>query len=158
MISAQRQAAAKVVQIQKTTEAQTDKQLAITTAEKHKEEAQIARQTAEINLEKARIEAKTRRTLADAEAYQKKVILKADNALAQKLDAEIKGHGLWADAFAKRQVPANVFGAGGNGTGAVPTGSDSEARTFMQLLTLGAAKRLSFERAITKETTTASRR
>ena len=37
-------------------------------------------------LEKARIEAETQRTLAEAEAYQKKVILAADNALAQKLE------------------------------------------------------------------------
>ena len=154
---AERQAQAKVTQIQKTTEAQTEKQLAITSAEKLKEEAQIAKQTAQINLEKARITAETRRTLADAEAYQKKVILKADNALAQKLDAEIKIHGLWADAFARRKVPANVFGAGGGGPSAVPTGSDSEARTFMQLLTLDAAKRLSYEREISPDTKTASR-
>jgi regulator of protease activity HflC (stomatin/prohibitin superfamily) len=144
---AQRQASAKVNQIQKTTEADTEKQLAITGAEKLREEAHISRETAAINLEKARIEAETRRTLADAQAHQKRVILRADNAPAQKLEAEIRIHSLWADAFAKRQVPANVFGAGG-GAGGTPVGSDSEARIFMQLLTLDAAKRLSYEREI----------
>ena len=47
---AERQASAKVVQIQKTTEAETEKQLAITKAIKLKEQAEIERETARINL------------------------------------------------------------------------------------------------------------
>ena len=145
---AERQAQAKVEQIQKTTEAQTDKQLAITNAEKLKAQAEISKETAEIDLEKARIEAETKRTLAEAEAYQKRVILEADNALAQKLEAEVKIQALWAEAFAKRNVPTNVFGAGSqSGT---PSGSDAETRAFMQMLTLDAAKRLSYDRDLTK--------
>lgn len=144
---AERQAKAKVEQIQRTTEAETEKQLALTNAEKLREQAEIAKETAEIELEKARIEAETQRTLADAEAYQKEVILKADNALAQKLQAEIEIQKLWADAFAKRQVPTNVFGAGSGGT---PTGSDSETQAFMQMLTLDAAKRLSYTREVSE--------
>lgn len=143
---AQRQAKAKVEQIQRTTEAETEKQLAITKAVKLKEQAEIEKETAQINLEKARIEAETKRTLADAEAYQKEVILKADNALAQKLDAEIKIHELWADAFSKRKVPSNVFGS--SGEAGTPVGSDGEAKAFMQMLTLDAAKRLSYERQL----------
>lgn len=142
---AQRQASAKVEQIQKTTEAETEKQLAITEANKMREQATIAAETAKINLEKARTDAETQRTLADAEAYQKKVILQADNALAQKLQAEIEIQKLWASAFAKRQVPTNVFGGG-----SAPTGSDSETRAFMQMLTLDAAKRLSYQREVKK--------
>ena len=144
---AERQAKAKVEQIQKTTEAETDKQLAITGAEKLKAQAGIAKETAEINLEKARIEAETQRTLAEAEAYQKKVILEADNALAQKLEAEVQIQRLWADAFARRNVPNNVFGAG---QGGAPVGSDTETKAFMQILTLDAAKRLNYDREITK--------
>ena len=147
---AERQAQAKVDQIQKTTEAETDKQLAITGAKKLKAEAEIHRETAQINFEKAIIEAKTQRTLADAEAYQKEVILQADNALAQKLDAEIKIQQLWAQAYAKRQVPTNVFGSGG-GTGGAPVGNDYETKAFMQMLTLDAAKRLNYERDIVKQ-------
>ncbi|GAA0694519.1 SPFH domain-containing protein [Marinobacterium maritimum] len=147
---AERQAKAKVEQIQKTTEAETEKQLAITRAEKLKAEAEIQRETAEINLEKAKIEAQTQRTLADAEAYQKQVILEADNALAQKLEAEIKIQQLWAEAYAKRKVPTNVFGSSGDGSGA-PVGNDYETKAFMQLLTLDAAKRLSYERDLTKD-------
>ncbi|MGH1431363.1 MAG: SPFH domain-containing protein [Neptuniibacter sp.] len=144
---AERQAQAKVEQIQKTTEAETEKQLTITGAEKLKAEAAIAKETAEINLEKAKIEAETQRTLADAEAYQKRVILEADNALAQKLEAEVKIQELWAEAFAKRSVPVNVFGGGSAGT---PVGNDTETKAFMQMLTLDAAKRLNYEREVTK--------
>ncbi len=142
---AERQAKAKVEQIQKTTEAETEKQLALTAAQKLKEQAAIAKDTAQINLEKARIEAETKRTLAEAEAYQKKVILEADNALAQKLDAEIEIQKLWAEAFARRQVPSTVFGSG---QGGAPVGSDAEVRAFMQMLTLDAAKRLSYDREV----------
>ncbi len=141
---AERQAKAKVEQIQKTTEAETEKQLAITAAEKFKEQAAIAKDTAQINLEKAKIEAETKRTLAEAEAYQKRVILEADNALAQKLEAEVAIQRIWAEAFAKRQVPTTVFGGGGDG--GAPVGSDGEVKAFMQLLTLEAAKRLSYDR------------
>lgn len=143
---AERQAMAKVEQIQKTTDAETEKQLALTQATKLKEQAQIERETAQINLDKARIEAETQRTLADAEAYKKREILKADNALAQKLDAEIEIQRLWADAFARRSVPTNVFGA----TAGTPTGSDGEVRAFMQLLTLDSAKRLAYTRDVEK--------
>ncbi len=146
---AERQAQAKVEQIQKTTEAETDKQLAITEAVKLKEQASIAKETAEINLEKAKIEAETKRTLAEAEAYQKRVILEADNALAQKLEAEIEIQRLWAAAFAKRQVPTNVFGSG-SGSGS-PVGSDAEVKAFMQMLTLDAADRLNYNRTLDKK-------
>lgn len=144
---AERQAQAKVEQIQKTTEAETEKQLAITEAEKLKAQASISKETAQINLDKAIIEAETKRTLAEAEAYQKRVILEADNALAQKLEAEIEIQRLWAAAFAKRQVPTNVFGSGQGGT---PVGSDAETKAFMQMLTLDAAKRLNYEREVSE--------
>ena len=145
---AERQAKAKVEQIQKTTEAETEKQLAITEAQKIKAQAAIAKETAQINFDKAKIEAETKRTLADAEAYQKKVILQADNALAQKLEAEVSIQRLWADAFAKRKVPATVFGGGAQG--AAPVGSDAEVKAFMQLLTLDAAQRLNYNREVGK--------
>lgn len=141
---AQRQAAAKVVQIEKTTNAETDKQLALTEATKLKEQAQIEKETAEVQYAKAQIDAKKIKTLADAEAYQKKVILNADNALAQKLDAEIEIQKLWANAFAQRKVPTTVFGSGGS----TPTGADSETKAFMQMLTVDAAKRLNYDRTL----------
>ncbi len=147
---AQRQAKAKVEQIQKTTEAETDKQLAITHANKLKAQATIYKETAAINYDKAKIQAETKRTLAEAEAYQKRVILEADNALAQKLDAEIKIQKIWAQAFAQRKVPTTVFGGSGT-SGSAPVGSDNEVKAFMQMLTLDAAKRLNYNRDINTE-------
>ncbi|MEZ5659626.1 MAG: hypothetical protein R3E83_14165 [Burkholderiaceae bacterium] len=141
---AERQAKAKVEQIQKTTDAETEKQLALTAADKLLQQAQIERQTAAVQLEKARIEAEQVKTLADAEAHQRRVILEADNALAQKLDTEVRIHELWANAFARRAVPTTVLGSAGE----TPTGSDGEARMFMQMLTVDAARRLAYQREL----------
>ena len=134
----EREAKARVTQIQKTIEAETKKKLAV-----------ISKETAQINLEKALIDAETKQTLAKAEAYQKRVILEADDALAQKLEAEVKIQSLWADAYSKRSVPVNVFGSS-NGT---PTGRDDEAKNFMKLLTLDAAERLNYRRKVSNKKT-----
>ena len=65
--------------------------------------------------------------------------------MAQKLDAELAIQRVWAEAYAKRNVPQYVFGASGDGT---PTGSDSEARLLEQLLTMEYAKRLEYDRSL----------
>lgn len=135
---AERKAAALVKQIEQTTNAETDKQLAITEATKLKEQAEIEKQRSEILLEKARIDAQAVQVAADAEAYQKREILAADNALAQKLDAWVKINQAYAEAFAKRTVPTTTFGgAGGEG---YATGSDVKA--FLDIMTVNAAKQL----------------
>ncbi|MEM9140791.1 MAG: SPFH domain-containing protein, partial [Pseudomonadota bacterium] len=115
---AERQAQAKVIQIERTTQAETEKQLAITEAQKRRDQARIEKDRAEILLETARIDSEAQRVAADAEAYAKQQILQADNALAQKLEAEIKIQELWAAAYATRRVPQYVFGGGGAGAGA----------------------------------------
>lgn len=144
---AERQAIAKQEQIQKTTDADTQKQLTIIEANKNKEQAAIDKQTAQIRKEQADIDAQRIKVLADAEAYQKKAIINADNALAQKLEAEIKIQEVWAEAYARRNVPTNVFGANGN----VPSGSDTEVKNFLQLMTLDAAKRLNYDRGVGRD-------
>ena len=148
---AQRQAQAKVKQIEQTTNAETEKQLTITAAQKLKEQAQIDRERATILLEKAEIDAQAVKVAADAEAYAKAAVLEADNALAQKLDAEINIQKVWADAYAKRNVPMYVFGSGTCNT-AAPTGSDSEAQLLKQLLTMEYAKRLDYDRTLNSNT------
>jgi hypothetical protein len=60
----------------------------------------------------------------------------ADGALQQKLAAYVETQKVWADAFAKRNVPTTVFGASG-------ASGDSDASAFMQMMTLQAAKQLS---------------
>ena len=114
---AERQAAAKVEQIQKTTEAETEKQLAITAAERERESARIRQERAQILLETARIDAQAKQVSADAAAYEKTAILEADNALTQKLAAYVEVQKVWAEAFANRKVPTTVFGAPEGGVG-----------------------------------------
>jgi len=142
---AERQAQAKVKQIEQTTDAETEKQLAITSAEKLKEQAEIDRDRSRILLEKAEIDAQAVKVAADAEAYAKAAVLEADNALAQKLDAEIEIQRVWADAYAKRNVPQVVFGASDSDT---PTGSDRETQLLQQLLSMEYAKRLDYDRTL----------
>ncbi|MEM9138631.1 MAG: hypothetical protein AAGB15_02280, partial [Pseudomonadota bacterium] len=83
-------------------------------------------------------------------------ILQADNALAQKLEAEIKIQELWAAAYATRRVPQYVFGGGGAGAGASgpPTGADGESRLLQQLLTMEYAKRLDYDRSLGEDSKT----
>jgi len=142
---AERQAQAKVKQIEQTTDAETEKQLAITSAEKLKEQAEIDRARSRILLEKAEIDAQAVKVAADAEAYAKAAVLEADNALAQKLDAEIEIQRVWADAYAKRNVPQYVFGASDSDT---PTGSDRETQLLQKLLSMEYSKRLDYDRTL----------
>jgi len=144
---AERQAAMKVEQIEATTKAETRKKETLIEAERRRQEAEIQEETSKILLSKAKIDAEAVKVAADAEAYMKAKILSADNALAQKLDAEIEIQRIWAEAFAKRSVPQNVFGA--SASGGTPVGSDMEVKNFMQLMTLDAAKRLNYERSLT---------
>ena len=141
---AEKQAAAKVVQIEKTTNAETAKQLALTVANQAKEQAIIDKQTSKTLLEKAKIDANAIKIIADAEAYKRSKIIKSDNALQAKLDTELAIQKVWADAYANRAVPQYVFGSNGN----TPTGGDSETSNLMKLMTLQAAKVLNYDRAI----------
>ncbi len=143
---AKRQAAAKVEQIQATTDAETKKQLALIEAERMKEEAAIAKETSGINLEKARIDAEAVTVAADAEAYAKKAILEADGALAQKLEAWVNAQKVWADAASKINVPATVI-ASGDGSGS--TGSAlGTVDQFMSMLMVKTAKDLAVDPTI----------
>ena len=67
--------------------------------------------------------------------------------MAQKLDAEIRIQRVWAEAYAKRNVPTYVFGAWDGDT---PTGGDQEAQLLQQLLAMEYAKLLDYYRAIQK--------
>lgn len=146
---AERKAAALVAQIEKTTNAETEKQLAITRATQQKEQAEIDREASQILLEKARIDADAVKVAADAEAYKKKAVIQADNALAQKLETEIEVHRVWADAYAKRSVPSSVF-VSGDGGGDTPTGGNTELQAIMQMMTMQMAKQLDYDRQVEK--------
>jgi hypothetical protein len=141
---AEQQAIMKVQQMQVTTEAETEKKKAIISANKLKEQATIQKATAQIEFERAKIDAEAVKVTADATAYAKEKVIKADNALAQKLATEERIQAVWADAYAKRNVPQYVFGGGGN----TPVGGDTETSNFMKLMTMEAAKNLNYERNI----------
>lgn len=144
---AERQGQARVEQIEKTTNAETQKRLALVAAEQQREEARVRQQTAAIDFERAKIEAEAKKVTADADAYQREQLLEADNALQMKVDAEIAIQKVWADAYAQRRVPQIVMGA--SEKDGVPVGSDSEVQQLLKLLTADTAKRLSYNRSIT---------
>lgn len=143
---AKRQAAAKVEQIEQTTNAETTKKLALIEAERMREEAEIAKQTAAINLERARIDAEAVTVAADAEAYAKEAILTADGALAQKLSAWVEAQKVWADAASKINVPATVIASGGEGgTAGNALGTVDQ---FMQMMMIKTARDLQVDPTI----------
>lgn len=142
-------------------EQEVEKEKAVVVAEREKEVATInamrqvevaAQQKLEMEQKKlAAAEYKQQQILlGEGDSEYKRLVIEADNALAQKLEAEINIQQLWANAFAQRKVPTTVFG---NGTSdGAPVGSDQEVKAFMQMLTLDAAKRLNYSREV-KSTT-----
>ncbi|TFH10738.1 MAG: hypothetical protein E4H14_01980 [Candidatus Thorarchaeota archaeon] len=148
---AERQAEAKQKQIVQTTEADTTKQLALIEASKTFEQAEIDKRTAKVTKERADIDAQRIKVLADADKYEREMRIKGDNALDKKLTAEIQIQQVWAEAFAKRNVPTYVMGGGA--AGGTPTGADGEVKAFMQIMTMDAAKRLNYNRQIDEDVT-----
>lgn len=142
---AEEQAKAKKTQIKSTTDAETAKRLVLIKASQQLEQAEIDKQTAQITKEKADIDAERIVVLAKADEEARKAKIAGDNALQQKLDAEVAIQKVWADAYSKRAVPQYVFGASG---GTTPTGGDSEAATFMKLMTMQAAEALNYKRNV----------
>ena len=148
---AEEQAKAKKVQIKATTEAETTKRLALIKANQQKEQARIEKETASIQKERADIDAERIKVLADAAAYEKRAVIEADDALAQKLEAWVKAQEVWAEAFANRKVPTTIFGSSGaGGTGA---GTDNDVQAFMNIMTMQAAKSLNVDPTIRDVTT-----
>lgn len=144
---AEEQGNARKVQIKATTEAETEKKLTLIAAERMREEARIAKETSQISFEKAEIDAKSVIVTAEADAKSRQLAIEADNALQIKINAEVEIHKLWADAFARRNVPQIVFGGSNNAEGA-PVGANDEVKNFFSLLNAQAAKALAYDRDI----------
>lgn len=80
------------------------------------------------------LEAKKIKELADAQAYARMKIMKADGALEMKLNAQIEVQKVWADAFSKYQgaiVPQIQTGGNGASNGAL---------NFMDIMTAKTAR------------------
>jgi regulator of protease activity HflC (stomatin/prohibitin superfamily) len=79
--------------------------------------------------------------LGEGEAERKRLVMAADGALEKKLDAYVKTQQVWAEAFAKRSVPATMIGGQGEGGG----GSDGDVALFMKLIGVQAARQLAVD-------------
>lgn len=125
-------------QIERTTAAETEKQLTLINAEREKRRAEIDKQTAELLRDKARVNAQATRITADAEAHAREASIKADGALQTKLDALVQINRVWADAAARAPVPRVMMG-GGTESG---IGRQDEMSKLMSVLAVKAAKDL----------------
>ncbi|MDF0731702.1 SPFH domain-containing protein [Pseudomonas entomophila] len=124
-------------QIERTTEAETEKQLTLINAEREHRRAEIDKQTAELLRDKARVNAESTKITADAEAYAREASLKADGALQTKLDALVQINRAWADAAARAPVPNVMMGGSEAGIG-----RQDEMSKLMSVLATKAAKDL----------------
>ncbi|MCV9917919.1 MULTISPECIES: SPFH domain-containing protein [Pseudomonas] len=124
-------------QIERTTEAETEKQLALINADREKRRAEIDKQTAELLRDKAQVNAQATKISADAEAYAREASLKADGALQNKLDALVQINRAWAEAAAKAPVPNVMMGGAESGIG-----RQDEMSRLMSVLATKAAKDL----------------
>jgi len=117
--------------IRAVTDALKDKEVAVTKAEQEKEVAVLARDAAAMTKDQQIL-------LGQGEAERKKLVMDADGALQQKLSAWLDSQKVWADAFARRNVPSVVMGEKG-------AGQDGSASDFMSMLTIKAAKDLALD-------------
>ena len=129
-------------QIERTTQAETEKQLAIINAEREKGRAEIEKQTAELLRDKASITAQATKITADAEAYARKAVIEADGALQPKLDALVQINKVWAEAASQAPVPGVMMGGSGNGASA---SRQDEIGQLMGILATKAARDLSLD-------------
>lgn len=111
----------------------------ITQAEQQREVARLEKEAAEYTKQKEIL-------LGQGESERKRLIMNADGQLSMKLATYEKVQQMWADAVSKYQgnwVPTTVFGQ----TGA--TGMNG-AQTFMDIMTMQAARDLQFDPKPTK--------
>jgi len=138
-------------QAKRITNAETEKAIGIITAEGRLEQTQIDIKTAHHALAKAEVDAETRKITAQADAFERKAVFSVDGGLEKKLEVYAEANEVWAEAFAKRAVPATFVGSGNSQTS---NNLDHDAKAFMDLLTLKTARDL--EIALNVETQEAS--
>ncbi len=105
----------------------------VTEAEAAKAVAELSVKTAELNKQRDILQ-------GEGEAAKKRLVMQANGALEQKLDAWLKAQQYWSDAFSKytgAMVPSIVTGGAGQ--------SNSNALNFMEIIGIKAAKDLSLD-------------
>jgi len=119
-----------------TTLAQQEKEVAVTHAERRKDVASLDRDAAKLTKEKLIL-------LGQGEAQRKKLVMTADGALTQKLDAWVKVNGLYAEQLGKqRWVPNVVMGGGGK--------NNSSAQGILDLFMAKTANDLQLDMSMNK--------
>ncbi len=131
-------------------QAEQEKAVAVIAAEKQVAVAEKERDTAAVNLDTAKLEKQRRIELATGESESKRMVLAADGALQQKLEAWANAQKVWADAFSRRAVPSVVMG------GRDGSGTDSDAQTMMEILSIKAARDLALDMNIPSPTSVAA--
>lgn len=134
------------IQIEQTTQAETEKQLTVINAERERSRAEIEKQTAELLRDKATTTAQATKITADAEAHAREVAIKSDGALQAKLDALIEINKVWAQAAAQAPVPSITMGGGQSGA----TGRQDEISQLMGVLATKAARDMALELKLDK--------
>jgi regulator of protease activity HflC (stomatin/prohibitin superfamily) len=121
--------------------AQRDKEVKIIEGERLKEYAGLERDAAKLQKEK---------NILDGQglAQKRRLVLAADGALKQKLATYEMVNKDWADAFARRKVPA-YYMSGQSGDGKGGNGSlDMETKQFQQMINILTAQSLGLDLSI----------
>ncbi len=130
-----------IVQAQERLEvAELDKASAMVQARQRMEVAALDRQAAEATKQQEIL-------LGQGEAERKHLVLQADGALKQKLEAYVQAQQLWANAYAQRQVPSLVMGGGG------ASATDNESTDFAQMMQLLVARQMGLDLTVPKGAT-----
>jgi regulator of protease activity HflC (stomatin/prohibitin superfamily) len=103
-VEAQKEAAVAAIASQKEVD------IAKQASEKARIEAEKVKTVAQIELDAAKLQAQRTLELAQAEAKSRELILTADGALDKKLEAYKAVNVVWAEAYAKQNVPGIVMG------------------------------------------------
>ncbi len=133
-------------------QAERDKEKAIIDAEKKKEMELIAKQEAIIKAEKKRdvagldakaadFEKQANILRGDGEAHRKRVVMKADGALALKAQTWLAAQEIYAREFGKQKWVADIQ----MGTGSTGSSGGDAVNQFMNLLSVRAAKDLGLD-------------
>ena len=115
-------------------------------------EAEKVKAVAKLEAEAAAFTKRKDILLGEGQAEKKRLVMRADGALKQKLDALVQMNHDNATALAARAVPTNYFAAGGGGgTGA--GGYDTEMVRQLKLMNLNTIKTLNLDMTMPKGAT-----
>ncbi len=105
-------------------------------------EAQQRLEVAELDRQAAAAKKQEEILLGQGEAERKRLVLQADGALQEKLQAYVQAQQVWASAYAQRQVPTLVMGGGGAGD------TDQTSTDFVQMMQLIVAQQMGLDLSV----------